>query len=254
MKITPGFIPVPFLRHHCCVFSPLFLFSHLPDLSVLSVLSIIFYRRVCCGFWLTLNFPELTFASVCSQSRNSPASSHLFWRDFLKQQKALVEHSTDANVGVAIIRFYCQLTIISRPDVGCELKKARCTPHETTLSHIFNKIFSFFLKLWAKHVWPQSAGVFFIFFFGFIILKKSKSTPRHLQLFISCPISVQSSISERCEDISFQSERRCSVCARLEIINECKVSWRIDELHVCFCTGVYVCVLCTQRVHACMGQ
>lgn len=147
MKITPGFIPVPFLRHHCCVFSSLFLFSRLPGLSVLSVLSIIFYRRVCCGFWLTLNFPELTFASVCSQSRNSPASSHLFWRDFLKQQKELVEHSTDANVGVAIIRFYCQLTIISQPDVGCELKKARCTPHETTLSHIFNKIFSFFLKL-----------------------------------------------------------------------------------------------------------
>lgn len=82
---------------------------------------------------------------VCSQSRNSPPSSQLCWRDFLKQQKELVDCFIDANVGVTIIRFYCQLTIISRPDVGCELKQACCTPHETTLSHIFNKIFSFFL-------------------------------------------------------------------------------------------------------------
>lgn len=174
------------------------------------MLSIIFYRRVCCGFWLTLHFLGLRFALVCSQSRNSSPSSQLCWRDFLKQQKELVDCFIDANVGVTIIRFYCQPTIISRPDVGCELKKACCTPHETTLSHIFNKIFSFFLFLtFSKTRLGTICNFFHLFLWFHNKGAKSKSTPQHLQLFISCPISVQSSISERCEDISFQSERRC---------------------------------------------
>lgn len=58
---------------------------------------------------VNITFSGAEVCMVCSESRNSPPSSQLCWRDFLKQQKELVDCFIDANVGVTIIRFYCQL-------------------------------------------------------------------------------------------------------------------------------------------------